>query len=70
MRDITKLCMTLNIMPKSNIDSEEDVVTAAIDTQIKNTVWEYQYLQEKVKSRSFKCKEILHPNLERKKVLA
>ena len=70
MRDIVKLCMALNIMPKSDVDSEEDTISALIETHIKNTVWEYQFLQEKVKKRSFKCKEILHPILERKKVLA
>ena len=69
MRDIVKLCMALNIMPKSNKDSEDEIVTAQMETHIKNTVWEYQFLQEKVKKRSFKCKEILHPILERKKVL-
>ena len=40
-----------------------------LENKIKNVVFEYSYLNEKVIKRNNKLKSVLHPELQRKQIL-
>jgi hypothetical protein len=66
LEDISSLCVAYNIQPCQ--PNEGDLVEL-IDQQIKNVMFEYSYLNEKIYKRNNKMKSILHPALQRKQIL-
>lgn len=57
--DIAELCMKFNVNPSSSAEN----LCELLETQLKEVIFEHNYLNEKVAKRNQKLKNILHPML-------
>ena len=66
LADLCNLCIKNNIQP---CQPNEGELGDILEQNIKNVVFEYGYLNEKVLKRNNKLKTVLHPELQRKQIL-
>ena len=41
-----------------------------LEAEIKNTLFEYSYLNEKIVKTNLKCKNVLYPSLQKKQIMS
>lgn len=70
--DLVRLCISLNIKPSvaPSQDRSVDALRDLLEQKVKEVTFLYSYLNEKVQKRNLKCKSILHPQLQKKQILA
>lgn len=66
LSDLSNLCIMNNIQP---CQPNEGELGDILEQNIKNVVFEYSFLNEKVLKRNNKLKSVLHPELQRKQIL-
>ena len=64
LKDITALCIQNGLQPTKTDD--EMLLEERLDSQIKNTLFEHSYLNEKILKANYKCKSVLYPQLQKK----